>query len=151
MEAHESVQLDVTWTPSKSESWHHAVQVKNSHHLRLDISISCTSVNPQKVTSCWLLIIWRIDLIFLSKCMVIFLCKLSLWPEWSKTVLFSYTVLAVSSTEFITSGCMTRSYSISAIFFLHIGFSCDLKYFVACTCVCVKEWNNKVSLGLHSS
>ncbi|PNF15429.1 hypothetical protein B7P43_G00952, partial [Cryptotermes secundus] len=48
VEAHESVQLDVTWTPSKSESWHHAVQVKNSHHLRLDISISCTSVNPQK-------------------------------------------------------------------------------------------------------
>jgi hypothetical protein len=50
VEAHEDKWLEVTWTPSKTESRHHVIQVKNSHRLKLDISIACTSVDPQKVT-----------------------------------------------------------------------------------------------------
>jgi hypothetical protein len=50
VEAHEDKVIEVTWTPCKPESWHHVIQVKNSHHLRLDIAIACTSVDPQMVT-----------------------------------------------------------------------------------------------------
>jgi hypothetical protein len=50
VEAHDEKLLEVTWTPSKAGSWHHVIQVKNTHHLKLDISIACTSVDQQKVT-----------------------------------------------------------------------------------------------------
>jgi hypothetical protein len=50
VEAHEDERLEVTWTPSEAKTWHHVIQVKNSHHLKLDISIACISVDPQKVT-----------------------------------------------------------------------------------------------------
>lgn len=50
VEAHEDKVIEVIWTPCKPESWHHVIRVKNSHHLRLDIGIACTSVDPQMVT-----------------------------------------------------------------------------------------------------
>lgn len=41
--------LHIEWTPDSAGSWRHVVQVKGNLRLKLDIVITCSCVDPQKV------------------------------------------------------------------------------------------------------
>ncbi|KAJ9587882.1 hypothetical protein L9F63_018694 [Diploptera punctata] len=40
--------LEIEWTPTEAGKWRYVIQVKSNHRLKLDITITCSCVDPRK-------------------------------------------------------------------------------------------------------